>query len=302
VLSLTVSDASKLQPSDYAMSFDGTNYTLTRSSDQTAVAGSPFTPAQLAAGVQFDGVTLQLTGGTPASNDRFVLQPVAQAAQAMQMVLGSPQGLAAAAPFTGSMGVANTGTATLASLVAVDPSYNGTLSANIAFTSDTGDYSWTLSDGSTGTGTWTAGTPISLNGFELSLAGVPRSGDTVDVQPTTAVASNNGNAVAFAKLADRGVVAAAGGSNGSAGAQTITDAYASAIAGIGVRVQSGKTASSISSAVASQAEATRSNKSGVNLDEEAAKLIQFQQSYQAAAKILQVAQQIFDTMLQTAAG
>ncbi|HWI11236.1 MAG TPA: flagellar hook-associated protein FlgK [Burkholderiaceae bacterium] len=301
-LSLTVSDTSKVQPSDYAMSFDGTNYVLTRSSDQTAVAGSPFTPAQLAAGVQFDGVTLQLTSGTPASNDRFVLQPVAQAAQTMQMVLGSPQGLAAAAPFTGSMGVSNTGTATLASLVAVNPSYNGALSANIAFTSDTGDYSWTLSDGSAGTGTWTAGSLISLNGFELSLAGVPKSGDTVDVKPTTAVASNNGNAVAFAKLADRGVVAAAGGANGSAGAQTITDAYASAIANVGVRVQSGKTASSISSAVASQAEAARSNKSGVNLDEEAAKLIQFQQSYQAAAKILQVAQQIFDTMLQTAAG
>jgi len=301
-LSLTVSDTSKVQPSDYAMSFDGTNYVLTRSSDQTAVAGSPFTPAQLATGVQFDGVTLQLTGGTPASNDRFVLQPVAQAAQTMQMVLGSPQGLAAAAPFTGSMGVGNSGTATLASLVAVDPSYNGALSANIAFTSDTGDYSWTLSDGSTGTGTWTAGSPISLNGFELNLAGVPKSGDTVDVKPTTAVASNNGNAVAFAKLADRGVVAAAGGANGSAGAQTITDAYASAIADVGVRVQSGKTASNISSAVASQAETARSNKSGVNLDEEAAKLIQFQQSYQAAAKILQVAQQIFDTMLQTAAG
>ena len=299
-LSLTVSDASKVQASDYAMSFDGTNYTLTRSSDNTAVAGSPFTPAQLAAGVQFDGVSLQLTGGTPASNDRFVLQPVAQAAQSMQMVLGSPQGLAAAAPFTGSTGVTNTGTATLASLVAVDPSYNGALSASIAFTSDTGDYSWTLSDGSTGTGQWTAGTPISLNGFELSLAGVPKSGDTIAVVPTTAVASNNGNAVAFANLAERGIVAAGGGANGSA--QTITDAYASAIADVGVRVQSGKTASSISTAIANQAETARSDKSGVNLDEEAAKLIQFQQSYQAAAKILQVAQQIFDTMLQTAAG
>jgi flagellar hook-associated protein 1 FlgK len=39
----------------------------------------------------------------------------------------------------------------------------------------------------------------------------------------------------------------------------------------------------------------------VNLDEEAARLIQFQQGYQAAAKVLQVAQSIFDTMLQTLA-
>ncbi|MGK2901146.1 MAG: flagellar basal body rod C-terminal domain-containing protein, partial [Burkholderiaceae bacterium] len=230
------------------------------------------------------------------------LQPVALAAASMQMVMGGTNGLAAAAPFTGSMGVANTGTATLASMTAVDPAYNGALSATITFTSDTGDYAWTLSDGTSGTGAWTAGTPIGLNGFALNLAGVPKTGDTVDVKPTTAVASNNGNAIAFANLASRGIVASAGGSNGGAGAQTITDAYASAIADVGVRVQSGKTASAISTAVANQAEKARADKSGVNLDEEAAKLIQYQQSYQAAAKILQVAQQIFDTMLRTAAG
>jgi flagellar hook-associated protein 1 FlgK len=272
VLNLTVSDASKVQASDYAMSFDGSNYLLTRSSDHSAVAGSPFTPAQLATGVQFDGVTLKLTGGTPAVNDRFVLQPVALAAASMQMVMGGTKGLAAAAPFTGSMGVANTGTATLASLTAIDPAYNGALSATITFTSDTGNYAWTLSDGSSGTGVWIAGTPIGLNGFALNLAGVPKTGDTVDVKPTTAVASSNGNAIALANLASRGIVASAGGSNG--GAQTITDAYASAIADVGVRVQSGKSASAISTAVANQAEKARADKSGVNLEEEAEKMIQ----------------------------
>ena len=49
--------------------------------------------------------------------------------------------------------------------------------------------------------------------------------------------------------------------------------------------------------MAAQADATRSAKSGVNLDEEAARLIQYQQSYQAAAKILQIAQSVFDTLL-----
>jgi flagellar hook-associated protein 1 FlgK len=82
----------------------------------------------------------------------------------------------------------------------------------------------------------------------------------------------------------------------------ITDAYASAIASVGVRVQGGKTAATMSSAAASQAETARANADGVNLDEEAARLIQYQQSYQAAAKILQVAQAVFDTLLQTAAG
>ena len=81
----------------------------------------------------------------------------------------------------------------------------------------------------------------------------------------------------------------------------ITDAYASALASVGVRVQGGTTASKISTALAGEAETARSNEVGVNLDEEAARLIQFQQAYQAAAKILQVAQTIFQTLLQTGA-
>jgi len=39
--------------------------------------------------------------------------------------------------------------------------------------------------------------------------------------------------------------------------------------------------------------------SGVNLDTEASKLIEFQQAYQASARILQTAREIFDTLLQT---
>ncbi len=300
-LSLVVDDASKVQASDYAMSFDGSAYTLTRSNDKTAVPGSPFTAAQLAAGVRFDGVTLQLTGGAANTSDRFVLQPVAVAAQNMQTVLASPNGIAAASPFTGSVAVDNKGTATIASLTAVDPSYNGALSGTLAFTSATGAFTWTPSAGLPVTGQWTAGSPIAINGIELQLAGVPQLGDKITVAPTVSVSSNNGNALAFAGLGDRGIVAASGGAGNSAGGQTVTGAYAAALADIGVRVQGGKTASTISTAAANHAETARSNKAGVNLDEEAAKLIQFQQSYQAAAKILQVAQQIFDTMLQVAA-
>ena len=72
------------------------------------------------------------------------------------------------------------------------------------------------------------------------------------------------------------------------------------MADIGVRVQSARSSSSISAAVATQAEQMRSGQDGVNLDEEAARLIQYQQSYQAAAKVLQVAQSLFDTLLQVA--
>ena len=301
-LSLTVSDARQVQASDYALAYDGANYQLTRLADGQSASGSPFTPAQLASGVSVDGLTLKLNGGTPATGDRFQLQAVALAAQNMTTVLSNPQGLAAASPFSASTGTANTGSATVASVLAVNPTYNGSLTASFNFTSNSGDYAWSLPGGSpaSGTGSWTPGSPISLNGFELRLDGVPRSGDTVTVRPTTAVASNNGNARALAGLSGAGLVATLGAGSGAGAnrAMTITDAYATTLADVGVRVQGSKMAAGISAAVATQAETARSNQSGVNLDEEAARLIQFQQSYQAASKIIQVAQKVFDTMLQ----
>ena len=68
----------------------------------------------------------------------------------------------------------------------------------------------------------------------------------------------------------------------------------------GQRVQGAELAAQQSATIADQADADLQSKVGVNLDEEAARLIQFQQSYQAAAKMLQVAQSLFDTLLQAA--
>jgi flagellar hook-associated protein 1 FlgK len=104
------------------------------------------------------------------------------------------------------------------------------------------------------------------------------------------VSANNGNASQMVALRDAALV----------GGRTLTDAWSYAMADVGVRVQSGRSSADISAASAGQAEQQRSSPAGVNLDEEAARLIQYQQSYQAAAKILQIAQSLFDTLLQTA--
>ena len=131
--------------------------------------------------------------------------------------------------------------------------------------------------------------------FDLGPRGVASDMRRVldDPRGIAAAASStavNGNALALAALRDEPMV------NG----ETITDAWASAMARVGVRVQSAATAADISAAVQVATERQREARSGVNLDEEAARLIQFQQSYQAAAKVLQVAQQVFDTLLATA--
>ncbi len=139
------------------------------------------------------------------------------------------------------------------------------------------------------------GQPINLNGFALQLSGVPKTGDVVTVAKTTVPAGNNGNANAILALRDATIV---GQSAPGTGGVNVTDAYAAALAAIGVRVQSAGLAADQSAAIASDAKTAVSEKAGVNLDEEAARLIQYQQSYQAAAKILQVAQAVFDSLLQ----
>ena len=315
-VALTVTDGSQLKASDYTLTADPANsggYIVTRGSDGVKFSmtpnGSDFAYTRqsdgAAMGNSMDGFQIAVTG-TPGPNDSFELQPVGRAAVSMRRVLDDPTGIAAASPMTAIAGTANKGTATVASLAVVDTSNDPSVSAAITFTDASGGYSYTLTDASgnttaSGNATWTAGQPIALNGFQLNLNGVPAAGDTLDVVKTAHPASNNGNALAMVALRDETFVGRDKQIDGSLlDGETATDSYASMLANVGVRVQSAKTSSTISTAASQQADSAVAAKSGVNLDEEAGRLIQFQQGYQAAAKVLQVAQAIFDTLLQMA--
>lgn len=297
-VTLTVLYPSQVQASDYDLAEDTANpgqWLLTRRSDGLQ--------RSISSGDVVDGVRIDIGPGVPQAGDRFLLQPVARAANGFALALADPRDLAAASPLLASAAGANTGTARPSLLeVTTAPLPVPGATARITFTDDVGNYAWDLYDAgnnvvASGSGSWRAGgtiptPPDDINGFSLQLAGVPRSGDVIDVAPTPAgsVSGNNGNALALLALRDRGIV----------DGRTVADAYAQAMADIGVRVQGAGSSAQISTAVADQAEQMRSSESGVNLDEEAARLIQFQQSYQAAAKVLQVAQSLFDTLLQTA--
>ena len=316
-VSLTVTDGSQLKASDYTLAADPANagsFIVTRGSDGVKFAmapnGSDFAYTRLsdnaAMGNSIDGFQIAFTG-TPGATDTFELEPVGRAAVSMTRTLDDPSGIAAASPMTAVMGVANKGTATVAGLSVVSAGADPSVSAAINFTDASGGFAYTLTDSSgnvtaSGNATWTPGQPISLNGFELSLNGVPASGDTIAVGKTAHPQSNNGNALAMVRLRDETFIGRDMQIDGSLqDGETATDAYASVLANVGVRVQSAKTSSTISAATSAQADSAVASKSGVNLDEEAGRLIQFQQGYQAAAKVLQVAQAIFDTLLQMAA-
>jgi len=297
-LNLTVVDARYLQASDYSLVADADNpgqYIVTRLSD-----GQVNT---LVDGDTFDGLQLNITNSIDNA-DKFLLRPVGNAASQMMRVLDKPSGIAAASPFTAVTQAANTGTASVESLtikesadIGLPPSNGDAIS--IVFTSATGDFELQSPPGSAiDTGTWQAGKPIVYNGFELKLNGVPQMGDAITIEQTAYPMSNNGNALAILALRDADLV---GREHLASGAETpgntITNAYSQVIGQIGVSVQSAKTTANISSSLAQNANDLLVSKQGVNLDEEAARLIQYQQSYQASAKILQIAQRVFDTML-----
>ena len=296
-VTMSVADARELQASDYSLAEDPSapgTYKLTRLNDQTVTT--------VADGDVVDGMKINIDTPNMASGDKFLLRPVGNAAISMKRVLEKPTGIAAAAPVNGIVATTNIGTASVASLSVVTTPSTPYASVSIAFTAASGNgRGYEVRDANGGvldTGTWTAGTPISYNGFQLNLNGVPKAGDQITVAPTLYPSANNGNALSLLALRDEDLVGRVNrGVNGNAPGATITNAYSQIIGSVGVRVQDAQTSATISATLAANAKELLVNKTGVNLDEEAARLIQFQQGYQAAAKILQVAQTVFDTLL-----
>jgi flagellar hook-associated protein 1 FlgK len=304
----TLVDASQLQASSYKLTSATPGvYQMTRLSDGLVRTVND--------GDTIDGFKITFTPSPPAAGESFLIEPVGAAAVNMKRVLDDPNGIAAASPLTASTAVTNTGTLSVDGVYAVNQNFdpaNAPMSLQFGAPDPANpnnvQYTLTLANGSVLNGVWSAGQPIGNQpaagidlGFELRTNGVPRNGDKVSIDPTTYTATNNGNARAFLNIQNETFVGRqqlAGG--GVTSGSTINDAYAASMSDIGARVQSANYLSGVSTSVASDAETTRSGQAGVNLDEEASRLMQFQQGYQAAAKVLQTAQTLFDELMRIA--
>lgn len=291
-LHASVSDPTALQASDYEVRFDATGVSIVRLSDGNATSFASL-PAEV------DGLSFQLDAGAGNAGDRFRVKPFADAARNMQVAIGSPTQLAAASPVQVTPAATNAGGLSIEGLHAVQASANLTDPVTLTFQAD-GTFTATglgpdnpLPDnpGPPATYNYTAGQPLVFNGWSLTLRGSPAAGDTLDIAASTtgSTLQNAGNAKAMLGLRDLATF------DGVA----LADGYGSLLSHLGTSVQGAKFEAGFSSQVASSTEDARAAVSGVNLDEEAARLLQFQQSYQAAAKFLQVAQSTFDTLLQT---
>ena len=299
-LALSINDTSRFSASDYEVNFsNATQGSLTRRSDGVVTAFD----FGVTNPVVIDGINITKGAGIAAAGDRFLLKPFGTAATGISREFSSPRALAVSSPVAGSMGTSNTGSLQLTSLTA--HSNGAALTATPVTLNFTGPNSYTRSDQGATVFTFTPGVAIEgavpattpATQWTLVLQGSPKTGDSYTVDKSTTLAAlgkldiklNAGNATAMMNLRDMALFDGA----------VLSDGYANLIAQVGIRGQSANYAAEVSTSIASNLEKSRTGISGVNLDEEAAKLLQYQQAYQAAAKTIQVAQNIFDTLLQT---
>jgi flagellar hook-associated protein 1 FlgK len=287
-VSVNANGLGALSANDYILSFVGGTPKLTNTSDGTSVtpagagtAVSPYTAA---------GISIVLSGA-PANGDRFLVQPTATAAASLKVVMSNPSQIAAAGAIkTGAAGT-NGGAATISSGTVLN-SANPSLLAPVTITFSNPPTSYSINGGAPIP--YASGGNIAANGWQVQISGTPASGDTFTVASNVGGTGDNRNALAAANQQNVGVL--------QNGTTSITGGVSALITGLGSHAQQINTAQAAQAAVNAQAVTGVQSTSGVNLDEEAAALLQWQQAYQAAAHALTIGASLFTTLINAVNG
>ncbi|MBB3009514.1 flagellar hook-associated protein FlgK [Cupriavidus alkaliphilus] len=290
VATATIDNASALTTSDYKLHFDGTNYTLTRLSDNQQVvtpvpAGGATYPLQFSA----DGFTVEINGPM-GTNDSFTVQPTRNAATGFDMAINDPAKIAAASPAYIEATAGNKGNAT-ASLSKVAPGFTppaGKITAEFDGTN------YVFKVGGVAMAPQPVGVPngsntdFTLNGLTFSFGGTPAAGDSFTLGSNAGAVKDNGNMLALAKLQNAKTIG---------GVSSFSEAYAQLVNDVGTRAKSVKIASASQDSITTQIKTAQQSVSGVNMDEETVSMLRFQQLYQANARVIQTAGTLFDTII-----
>ncbi len=281
-LNATFSDASALGSEAFELRYDGANWSARglSSGSTLTVTGSGTAGDPLL--VQGMAVTVS---GAANAGDRFRLNPGRQALSTMSVSLSDPSGIAAASPIRTAASVSNNGNASIngGSVLDInDP--NLATPTTIQFV-DANNYTV----GGNGPFAYTAGNPIDANGWRVVISGTPAAGDEFTVSPTPAGSSDNRNALSFAGLDDSNLL--------DGGTASLSGSHSALVSRIGTQARSADIQLGAQTAVRNELQSRLEAVSGVNLDEEAANLIKFQQSYQAAAQVIATADTLFQTLL-----
>ncbi len=264
-------------PAGYTLTYDGANshWQLQRADGTGAVTGN--------GSLTLDGITVEV-GGNPRDYDRYDIQ-IGQGAEGLRLTDIDPRGIAAASPFTTDSTINNAGSGRLS--VAVDSAAAGLPTPALpryTVTYNAGQVE--ISDPTTSTVLATlpyvAGSAIAGAGFSLTLSGAPADGDSFTLVATGANSRNNGNLAGFQTLRTSGAF------------ESRVDGL---VGGNAAALEARRDLVDAQTAIRDGAVAQRDAASGVNLDAEAVDLLRFQQAFQASSRIIQVARENFQSIL-----
>lgn len=321
-LTVHIGDTSQLQTSDYELTFIGdTEFRVRRVSDGQMLG--PFdlsvTDESAPGYPAFDGLDLSQSNGSYIEGDRYLLTPTRHAAGSLSVVMTDPRQLAFAGPVAVEADLQNRGTGSMTQPVlnsgpepmdlqalqamGVTLTYvNGTLSIESTATpprtieilnptDPANPGAWSLEAGATAELQWS----IDGYSFSMSISGRPLDGDSFAVSFNQGGVADNRNALLMSELQSRQVLGQADGARGF----SLLDGYGDLVQRVATLTAQSRTEAEANQAMLVQATNQRNSISAVNLDEEAANLIQFEQYYNASAQIIQVARTVFDTLIST---
>ncbi|HEX7012493.1 MAG TPA: flagellar hook-associated protein FlgK [Steroidobacteraceae bacterium] len=281
-VSVTYGNASGLTERDYVLELTGSGWQLRDSQTGAAVtmtgsgtAADPFVA---------DGLEI-VVGGAANVGDEFLIRPTRAAVADMQVLISDPSRIAAAAPIRTEADADNTGSASISAGEVIDASHPDLRdTVTIEFLTPT-----TYSINGVGNFPYTDGGNIEVNGWRVQISGTPAAGDRFTISDNSSGTGDNRNALELANALTRPVL--------NNGTTSLSGAVGQFVSGIGVATRQAQANRDAQSVVHQENIAAQDSVSGVNLDEEAANLLKYQQAYQAAAQLIRIADTLFQTLL-----
>jgi len=307
-----------LTTSDYQLEYaGGSSYTLRRLSDNSTTSintggASPFTSAEI------DGFTLNIDSSGVAVGDSFLIRPSRDAAASMELLVDDVRAFAAGSPLQSAVATdgngnpANSGTAVI-SQPNISSASGLPLAADLEFSfsadaDGAGNPGFKISNGPAPPNDYILYDPATesagksfpssanpgqfdgLGGLSFRLSGTPAVGDRLIIRNNrNAATGDNRNALALAAMQDQDGLLKQSAS--------YSDLYSQLVAGVGASTHQAEASLAAQQGLLERNQASLDEVAGVNLDEEAARLVQFQQAYQASAEMIKVANSLFDTLL-----
>lgn len=270
------------------------------------------------------GIEIDLSG-TPAAGDKILLQPTKHAAAGLKAAITRPEDIALASPIKADKnaqnigsgeikmtGVFNTGTGSGFGANSLDPSAPQVVKIDnsgnyevydknnnllgVAPASSKGQNLMAALESPLG-GPKVYADPKTAPGYDFSITGKVEAKDSFTLSYNKNGFADNGNGLALAELQNKELVRKNNNAATSNDKMTFNDAYSALVTGVGNKTSQAKTLLQANEAKLTQSTGIYESISGVNLEEEAANLIRFQQSYAASAQIVNTAKTIFDTLL-----